>query len=194
MLQLSYSLEVETSNAQALSTPKLNISNRGNVPTSAQTFVISLPCSGLVDAEVDVKININFTISHTNKTKILLYRKKICHQYENLNPNVSVDSMLYYSNSVNIFYVAVFCATFLMLSLAIFVIFYYIRDKKGRAPRETSNGQTTFLASLPRNSIIASSYGSFRRMPSYYLIDERYKNLQEQILELTIQRYLFKIQ
>ncbi|CAH0562314.1 unnamed protein product [Brassicogethes aeneus] len=186
---LPYTIITESSNLQALPTPKLNISSSGNVPTTVQTFAVSLPCSGTVSAEVDIKIIINVTISRDNVTSLKFQRHKICFEYENANTYVSIDSIPAYSNSANIFYVAVLCALLLILTLAIFVAFYYVRDKKTRRPPETSNGPTTtFLASLPRNSINTSSYGSFRRMPSYSLIDERSKDLQERITELTVQR------
>lgn len=92
------------------------------------------------------------------------------------------------SNSANIFYFAVGCAIFLILALALFVIAYYGRNKKFRASRDdSSSGQVhTTFANAHRNP--TSSYGSFRRMPSYSLIDERSKDLQERIAELTIQR------
>lgn len=80
-------------------------------------------------------------------------------------------------------------AVFLILILALFVITHYARNKKFRGSRDDSNssGQVhTTFANAHRNP--ASSYGSFRRMPSYSLIDERSKDLQERIAELTIQR------
>lgn len=105
---------------------------------------------------------------------------------------VSMDSMPQFSNSTNIFYIAVCCAVILIVILAFLVTLYYIKDKKSRRSIESAGGPTTttttFLAALPRNSVNASSYGSFRRMPSYSLIDERSKDLQDRIAELTVQR------
>lgn len=189
---LPYSIKVETSNSPALPPPKLNISSTGSIPNSAQTFTISLPCSGVVEAEVDITITINITVSHDNVTTLTFRRKKICLQFEKSTMYVSMDSMPQFSNSTNIFYIAVCCAVILIVILAFLVTLYYIKDKKSRRSIESAGGPTTttttFLAALPRNSVNASSYGSFRRMPSYSLIDERSKDLQDRIAELTVQR------
>jgi RYK receptor-like tyrosine kinase len=99
-----------------------------------------------------------------------------------------VDTAPPYSNSVNIFYVAVFLALILIVILASVITTYYIKNKKTRRTTEGSSGpSTTFLTAMPR-STVNTSYGSFRRMPSYSLIDERSKDLQERIAELTVQR------
>lgn len=188
---LPYSIAIKTSNSPALPVTKLNISSTGTIPTSTQTFTVFLPCSGPVTDEVDVAIIINVTLAQENVTTLTFRRKKMCLQYE--EPSyVLMDSIPQYSNSADIFYVAVSCALLLIIILAFLVTLHYFKDKKSRRPNDISNGPTTttttFLAALPRNSVNASSYGSFRRMPSYSLIDERSKDLQERITELTIQR------
>nr|XP_023016065.1 tyrosine-protein kinase Dnt [Leptinotarsa decemlineata] len=190
---VSYSMMLETSNSAALPPPKLNISKTGLIPNTLQTFAVSLPCSGTVEGEVDITLIINITLSHENVTTLTFRRKKICLQFEKSTTYISMDSMPQFSNSVNIFYIAVCCALVLILILAFVVTLYYIKDKKTRRTIENGSGPTTtttttFLAALPRNSVNASSYGSFRRMPSYSLIDERSKDLQDRIAELTVQR------
>ncbi|CAH1377716.1 unnamed protein product [Tenebrio molitor] len=188
---LLYAINVDASNTPSvLLPPKLNITSTGSVPTSVQTFSVTLPCSGVVAGEVDVTITINITISHTNVTTLPFRRKKICAKLENQsNSHVFVvDTAPPYSNSVNIFYVAVFLALILIVILASVITTYYIKNKKTRRTTEGSSGpSTTFLTAMPR-STVNTSYGSFRRMPSYSLIDERSKDLQERIAELTVQR------
>ncbi|KAJ8923848.1 hypothetical protein NQ315_010430 [Exocentrus adspersus] len=192
---LPYAIKVETSNSLALPPPKLNISSIGSIPNSPQTFTISLPCSGVVEAEVDITILINITVSQDNVTTLTFRRKKICLQFEKTTTYISMDSMPHFSNSTSIFYIAVCCAVILIIILAFLVTLYYIKDKKSRRTVDGGGGATTttttFLAALPRNSVNASSYGSFRRMPSYSLIDERSKDLQDRIAELTVQRVMF---
>lgn len=104
---------------------------------------------------------------------------------------MSMDTMPRFSNSAHVFYIAVCCAALLIVLLAIMVTLYYVKDRKvhrGRTNSRVPTTTTTFLAALPRNSTNASSYGSFRRMPSYSLIDERTKDLQDKIAELSVQR------
>ncbi|CAG9828829.1 unnamed protein product [Diabrotica balteata] len=187
-----YELKVETSNSDALPLPTFNISNVGVIPNTVQTFQISLPCSGVIEGEVDIAIKLNVTLTSENVTTLIFRRKKICLELEKSTTYISKDSLPHFANSANIFYIAVCCAVLLIFILAFVVTLYYCKDNKIRRTTENGSGPTTttttFLAALPRNSLNASSYGSFRRMPSYSLIDERCKDLQDKITELTIQR------
>ncbi|GJQ65748.1 hypothetical protein Trydic_g11932 [Trypoxylus dichotomus] len=187
---LPYAINVDVSNPLALGTPQLNISNTGNIPTSSQIFSVSLPCSGVVVAEVNIVLVVNITLPNSNVTSLTFRRKKICRKIESLsNTHVSVDNISYPSNSVNIFYTAVGCAMFLITTLAFCVIVSYVNGKKDRRdPNDTGQAHMTYVTNASRNPNSTSSYGSFRRMPSYSLIDERSKDLQERIAELTIQR------
>nr|CAH7739174.1 unnamed protein product [Callosobruchus chinensis] len=187
---LPYAITGHTSNPEVLPPPKLNISYVGTVPKSIQTFLVSLPCSGLIEAEVDINITINITLSHKNVTKLTFRRKKICLVLDKSVSYAAKDSLLQFPNSTSIFYIAICCAVLMMIMLILLVTLYYIRAKKSGTPGtgQPTTAATTFLAVLPRNSVNASSYGSFIRMPSYSLIDERSKDLQDRIAELTVQR------
>lgn len=219
LLQLPYEIEVDASNSEALDKPYLNISSIGSVPTTTETFSVALPCTGLLAAEVNVSITLNITLnkSTNNVTSLMFRRKKIClktdYELHQLNP-VIVDTVISESPSANIFYIAVGCAIALIAVIGMFVPAYYVKTKKVRRQGEivedcrnasNSSGQahTTFLStdtSAPHNHFSGTSasscksgasYASFRRLPSYSLLDERSKNLHERIAELTIQRYGF---
>lgn len=190
-LQLPYTINVETSNSVALNTPTLNISSTGIVPTSVQTFSISLPCTGVVEAEVDVVITVKINNAVGNTTTLAIKRKKICTKNENQAYTlVHVNPVQHRTNSANIFYFAVAFALILIKILTLFVVLYYVRNKKFRRSREDNSGndQVTFVTTH-RNT--TNTYGSFRRMPSYSLVDERSKDLQERISELTLQRLVY---
>lgn len=188
--ELPYSISVETSNRAAIPYPKLNISSSGSVPTSTQTFAVSVPCTETIDAEVLISININVTFPGNNVTKLHLSRRKTCIN-ENLKPYASKNSLTF-ADSSSVFYIAVCCAVLLILVLGVLITIYYVTDKKNKVAKSSGTGPgtttTTFLATLPRNSVNISSYASFRRMPSYSLLDERSKDLQERITDLTVQR------
>lgn len=213
---MPYDVEVDVSNLEALSKPYLNISSSGSVPTSPQTFSVALPCTGLLAAEVNVSITLNVTLNKAtnNVTSLHFRRKKIClktdYESHQVNP-VIVDTVMSETPSANIFYIAVGCAIALILVIAMFVPAYYVKNKKIRRQGDivedcrngsNSSGQahTTFLStdtSVPHNHFggtsassckSGASYASFRRLPSYSLLDERSKNLHERIAELTIQR------
>ena len=172
--------------------PKLNITSTGSVPTHLQTFSVTLSCSGTAAGEVNVTITLNITISHTNVTTLTFRRKKICTKVEmHSNNHVFIDTLPTDSNSANIFYIAIASAVVLVVVLSTVVTMYYMKNKKTGGSTECNSGPTTtFLTAIPRDTVI-TSYGSFRRMPSYSLTtDERSKNLQKRISELTVQRYI----
>lgn len=125
---------MDYSNHVALHKPYLNISETGNVPTTTQTFNIALPCSGLVAAEVNVTIKLHVHLNPNNLTLALL-RKKICLTSEfdahQISPIV-IDTVPVQSSSVNIFYIAVGCATALMVIIVMFVPIYNFKYSKGR--------------------------------------------------------------
>lgn len=79
-MQLPYTISITVSNPEALAPPQLNISDHGNIPTTIQTFGIELPCTGMLNAEVDVDIKINITLNRVsqNVTRLNFKRRKIC--------------------------------------------------------------------------------------------------------------------
>ncbi|KAG8234051.1 hypothetical protein J437_LFUL014776 [Ladona fulva] len=81
-IQLPYALGVEVSDPAALSPPAFNVSLTGGVPIAPQTFMVALPCSGALDAEVNVTLRLNVTLSPRgspkNATSLVFKRKKIC--------------------------------------------------------------------------------------------------------------------
>ncbi|GLV43127.1 doughnut on 2 [Carabus blaptoides fortunei] len=213
---LQYDVEVEIPSQEALNQPYLNISTSGSVPTLPQTFSVALPCSGIIAAEVNVTITLNIALNKAtnNVTSLVFRRKKVCLKtdYESHQVNsVIVDTIPSDSPSANIFYIAIGCAAALIAIIGMFVPAYYVKNKKVRRQEQVadesrngsnSSGQahTTFLStdtSIPHNHFSGTSasscksgasYASFRRLPSYSVVDERSKDLHERIAELTIQR------
>lgn len=168
---------------------------------------------------------------------LALRRRKFCLKTDSdtnqINPIV-IDTSPAQSSSVNIFYIAVGCATALIVMIAMFVPTYNFKNTKGRRQadiiqvrrekliknnsnvrkyfkysQDSRNGSnssaqahTTFLSTdmpIPHNHFSGTSasscksgasYASFRRLPTYSLIDERSKDLHERIAELTIQRFV----
>ncbi|XP_065165096.1 tyrosine-protein kinase Drl isoform X2 [Atheta coriaria] len=189
---LPYSISVDVTDTIALGHPKLNITSTGSVPMSLQTFSVSLPCSGVISADVSVTIQVNITVMPLNITTLTFNRKKICTKMDShLGNQVHVDSLSKQYKSTNIFYTAVGCAiAFVVIIVSISLVGCYFKNQKLMRTGKANNTQahTTYLTSAPRNPTSTSSYGSFRRMPSYSLIDERSKDLRERIAELTIKR------
>lgn len=182
-------------NSGALYPPQLNISSIGNIPTTTQTFSISFPCTGFTAAEVMVVIKINISVEQNNVTSLVIKRRKICTKLEEFaGSQVFIDSVPSQSNSTKIFYFAVGTALVMLTILALFVILFYVKNKKERRSVEHNNKPAgSYLSTMPRNAVNFTYNESFRNAPSYSLLDERFKDLQERIAELTVQRCEIKL-
>lgn len=79
---LPYQIQITTSDPQVVPRPSMNISRTGEIPTDIETFAVSLKCSGIRAAEVEVLISVEVTLSRNNRTELVFRRKKICLQGE----------------------------------------------------------------------------------------------------------------
>ncbi|XP_070184835.1 tyrosine-protein kinase RYK-like [Littorina saxatilis] len=77
--QMFYTMNFSVSNPRAMRTPEPDISLSGVVPNQPSVFKVSLPCSGLMSAEVDVRMQMNINIfSASNLTVLNFKRQKVC--------------------------------------------------------------------------------------------------------------------
>ncbi|KAB7499641.1 Tyrosine-protein kinase Drl [Armadillidium nasatum] len=69
-----------TDGLNPITEPTLNISLSGTIPKKTETFELNLPCTGLINGEVEVILNLNVTSSRANQPPTVLYfnRRKIC--------------------------------------------------------------------------------------------------------------------
>jgi len=188
---MPYTIGIEVLNTIAMGTPKLNISSSGTIPTTVEVFSITLPCTGVVTADVDVHIQLNYTTNAgVNVRSLTFHRKKVCLKMEShSNNHIFTDSNLTTSNSTNIFYTAIGCAiTLICLLLSICVSINFKNKNMGNQAENMLQTHNAYLTAAPRNTTAASSYGSFCRMPSYSFIEERSNDVQDHIAELKIQR------
>ncbi|KAH8377637.1 hypothetical protein KR093_006352, partial [Drosophila rubida] len=77
---LPYSLNVVSSDQEALPRPAVNVSQLGEIPTQQQTWAVALRCSGVRAAEVDITISLEVMLNRVlnNVTHLVFRRKKIC--------------------------------------------------------------------------------------------------------------------
>lgn len=139
LLQLPYVVSVDIGNPAALSS-SLNVSQAGDIPVGGlQTWALSLHC-GPFDAEVDLSLRINVTVSRKNVTSLDFRRKKICLKDKSPNygqlPEQVVVAAPGTTSSTQVFYAAVGCACAFIAAFFVLVIAYYVRDKKARRHRD----------------------------------------------------------
>lgn len=185
---LPYTLRVDiTSKQEAMLTPTLNISSEGFVPVTLQTWRVDLPCTRTVDAEVDVKIMLNVSTG-SSSTTLHFRRKKICLK-ESLRPAVRVDSVPHAPTSADIFYAGAGCAVGILILAVVAAAACRARARKLRRARSEEQDAHAFLPDSSCKS--AASYTSYRRptsLPAAAAAEERARDLQQRIAELTIQR------
>ncbi|KAJ8356996.1 hypothetical protein SKAU_G00197900 [Synaphobranchus kaupii] len=78
--KVDYKLGFHVDNAAAMSLPESNISTHGEVPQSLSVFRVDLLCSGKVDAEVYLTVQLNLTIISNNFTVLNFKRRKTCYK------------------------------------------------------------------------------------------------------------------
>lgn len=214
--KMPYKMQFFVSNSQAMGRPTANISDDGVVPTKLSAFKIKLPCTNLLSAEVDVRIQMNISIfSASNWTVLNFKRRKICRKDPTAgihggSSSFSSDHHSFFaapsdSNKVNVststhlFYIAVGCACAIILLIALSVAVYYLNSQKASAKgyadkmSDTSSSQAltqqsqTFLRADTPNNATSSGLPNFRHGISPP-IDVKALDVQALLEEIPIER------
>ncbi|XP_076343833.1 tyrosine-protein kinase RYK-like isoform X2 [Tachypleus tridentatus] len=200
--QLSYVIAIEVNSTEALGTPQLNITRTGIIPNEEQIFRLFLPCTGKKSEEVNINVHMNITAGSTvNMTSLILKRKKICLKGTNWNATMLIDPSAMIA-SASSFYVAVGCASALILIITSAATTCYIRAQKScqneiinyrdKSEDLVSQGQTFLRVDTPNNASITGSYGSYRRLTPVVLAvhvnDLRASELTEKISEIVVEK------
>lgn len=130
-------MQVDISNPSALSS-SLNISQSGDIPVGGlQTWALALHC-GPYDAEIDLAIRINVSLTRKNTTSLDFKRKKICLKDKSNDPGPE-EVLVAASGATTggqVFYAAIGCACAFIAAIVVLVVAYYVRDKKARRHRD----------------------------------------------------------
>ncbi|CAL8310001.1 unnamed protein product [Lota lota] len=78
--KVDYRLGFQVENPAAMNQPKSNISNLGEVPRVSSVFRVDLFCSGKVDGEAVLTVQLNLTSQASNFTVLNFKRRKICYK------------------------------------------------------------------------------------------------------------------
>ena len=129
-------MSVDISNPSALSS-SLNISQAGEIPLGGlQTWALALHC-GPYDAEVDLSLRINVSLSRRNTTSLDFRRKKIClKDKSNIGAEEVHVAASGSSSGGQVFYAAIGCACAFIAAVFVLIVAYYVRDKKTRRHRD----------------------------------------------------------
>uniref|UniRef100_A0A452I1Z9 Uncharacterized protein n=1 Tax=Gopherus agassizii TaxID=38772 RepID=A0A452I1Z9_9SAUR len=79
--KVEYKLGFQVDNAMAIDMPQTNISVQGEVPRALSVFRVELSCSGRLDSEVTILMQLNLTINSSKNITVLNFkRRKMCYK------------------------------------------------------------------------------------------------------------------
>ncbi|XP_078419672.1 tyrosine-protein kinase RYK isoform X4 [Cetorhinus maximus] len=90
--KVEYKLGFQVDNPAAMDMPQANISAQGEVPRTVSVFRVDLLCTGKLDSEVTMEVQLNLTINSSKNITVLNFkRRKICYR----KPEQEEKSLIY---------------------------------------------------------------------------------------------------
>ncbi|XP_060723739.1 tyrosine-protein kinase RYK isoform X3 [Tachysurus vachellii] len=184
--KVDYRLGFQVENPAAMDQPHSNISASGEVPLTRSVFRVDLFCSGKVDGEAILTVQLNLTIHANNFTVLNFKRRKMC--YRRMEQPDSPRILLPFSNktgpdldsapttSTRVFYISVgvCCAVIFLVAIILAVLHLHSMKRIEVDDSESDSGssqglsqpstQTTqyLRADTPNNATSITTYPSLR--------------------------------
>lgn len=186
--KVDYKLGFHVENPAAMEQPQSNISLQGEVPRSRSVFRVDLICSGKVDEEALVTVQLNLTINPKNITVLNFKRRKMCYRRveqpdppkiltpKNGQNKPELDPGNAPTTSTRVFYisVSVCCAVIFLVAIILAVLHLHsmkrielddsVSDSASSQGLSQPSTQTTqyLRADTPNNATPITSYPSLR--------------------------------
>lgn len=187
--KVEYKLGFHVDNPIAMETPQTNISMQGDVPRSLSVFRVDLFCSGKMDTEVMLVMQLNVTISPAKNITVLNFkRRKMCYRKvePEHKPPLSPDrnsTRIHFdpvnvapTTSTRVFYISVgvCCAVIFLVAIILAVLHLHsmkrvelddsISDSSSSQGLSQPSTQTTqyLRADTPNNATPVTSYPTLR--------------------------------
>ncbi|KAK3557443.1 hypothetical protein QTP70_026625 [Hemibagrus guttatus] len=184
--KVDYRLGFQVENPAAMDQPHSNISASGEVPLTRSVFRVDLFCSGKVDGEAILTMQLNLTIHANNFTVLNFKRRKMC--YRRIEQPDAPRILLPFSNktgpdldsapttSTRVFYISVgvCCAVIFLVAIILAVLHLHSMKRVEVDDSESDSGssqglsqpstQTTqyLRADTPNNATSITTYPSLR--------------------------------
>ncbi|KAM5164026.1 tyrosine-protein kinase RYK isoform 2-T2 [Mantella aurantiaca] len=187
--KVEYKLGFHVDNPIAMDTPQINISMEGDVPRSLSVFRVDLFCSGKMDTEVLLVMQLNITISPAKNITVLNFkRRKMC--YRKVEPELKSplspdrnSTRIHFdpvnvapTTSTRVFYISVgvCCAVIFLVAIILAVLHLHsmkrvelddsISDSSSSQGLSQPSTQTTqyLRADTPNNATPVTSYPTLR--------------------------------
>ncbi|XP_075880466.1 tyrosine-protein kinase RYK isoform X2 [Nelusetta ayraudi] len=188
--KVDYRLGFITENPATMNQPRSNISSQGEVPHLPSVFRVDLFCSGKVDGEAVLTIQLNVTIQTNNYTVLNFKRRKMCYKRVDPDSRISlptinntvprpaepVDEVSPPTTSTQVFYISVSVCCIVIFLVAIVLAIMHLHSMKrveiedsvsdsgsSQGLSQPSTQTTQYLrADTPNNAAPVTSYPSLR--------------------------------
>uniref|UniRef100_A0A8C4HVS1 Tyrosine-protein kinase RYK n=1 Tax=Dicentrarchus labrax TaxID=13489 RepID=A0A8C4HVS1_DICLA len=165
--KVDYQLDFFMENPVAMNQPRSNISSQGEVPRVPSVFRVDLFCSGKVDGEAVLTMQLNLTIHANNYTVLNFKRRKMCYKSKCLNnllkikPSYSgrctVDGVTTPTTSTQVFYISVSVCCIVIFLVAIILAILHLHSMK-RVEMEDSVSDSGSSQGLSQPSTQTTQY------------------------------------
>ncbi|KAM3932558.1 tyrosine-protein kinase RYK isoform 2-T2 [Leptodactylus fuscus] len=187
--KVGYKLGFHVDNPLAMDIPQTNISLQGEVPSSLSVFRVDLFCSGKMDMEVMLVMQLNITISSAKNITVLNFkRRKMCYRKiePEVKPPISLDrnsTRIHFdpvnvapTTSTRVFYISVgvCCAVIFLVAIILAVLHLHSMKRvelddsmsdsgSSQGLSQPSTQTTQYLrADTPNNATPVTSYPTLR--------------------------------
>uniref|UniRef100_A0A672ITP0 receptor protein-tyrosine kinase n=1 Tax=Salarias fasciatus TaxID=181472 RepID=A0A672ITP0_SALFA len=144
-------------NPAALSQPRSNISTQGEMPRTPSVFRVDMVCSGKVEDEAFLTMQLNVTIHASNYTVLNFKRRKMCNKSKCLTTLQKADIDLFGCVCV-FFYIYIY-----IFIIHLLVAFSVSESGSSQGLSQPSTQTTQYLrADTPNNAAPVTSYPSLR--------------------------------
>ncbi|KAK0137904.1 Tyrosine-protein kinase RYK [Merluccius polli] len=167
--KVDYRLGFNVENPAAMNQPKSNISSLGEVPRVSSVFRVDLFCSGKVNGEAVLTVQLNLTIQASNFTVLNFKRRKIC--YKRIDPDSKLpalpnnatlqrpelDGVSTPTTSTRVFYISVSVCCIVIFLVAIILAILHLHSMK-RVEMEDSVSDSGSSQGLSQPSTQTTQY------------------------------------
>ncbi|XP_041862808.1 tyrosine-protein kinase RYK [Melanotaenia boesemani] len=183
--KVDYRLAFSVENPAALNAPWSNISSQGEIPRVPTVFRVEVVCSGKVDEEAFLTMQLNLTNNANNYTVLNFKRRKMCYKRIDSDPKIPIPinnntypktDLPTPTTSTQVFYISVSVCCIVIFLVAIVLAILHLHSMKrvemedsvsdsasSQGLSQPSTQTTQYLrADTPNNAAPVTSYPSLR--------------------------------
>ncbi|XP_010776788.1 tyrosine-protein kinase RYK-like, partial [Notothenia coriiceps] len=164
--KVDYRLGFQMDNDVAMNEPRSNISIQGEVPRVPSVFRVDLFCSGRVDGEAVLTVQLNLTIRANNYTVLNFKRRKMCYKRIDSDPKFPLSNKTHPqpeygvtapTTSTQVFYISVSVCCIVIFLVAIILAILHLHSMK-RVEMEDSVSDSGSSQGLSQPSTQTTQY------------------------------------